>query len=73
MKVLIDTNICLDTALQREPFAINAGKILSLSETNVIEGFVASHSFDTIFYLLKKTITRPNPMMLLKLFVQLCR
>jgi predicted nucleic acid-binding protein len=55
INVLIDTNICLDSALQRKPFALAAGKILSLSEMNAISGFVASHSFDTIFYLLKKT------------------
>jgi predicted nucleic acid-binding protein len=52
-KVLIDTNICLDSALQRTPFDIPAAKILSLSEQKNIIGFVAAHTFDTIFYLLK--------------------
>jgi predicted nucleic acid-binding protein len=53
-KPLIDINICLDSALQRKPFAIQAGKILSYSEKKTINGFVAAHGFDTIFYLLRK-------------------
>lgn len=57
-KVLIDTNVCLDVALKRKPFVTTAAKIFERSERKEIAGFVAAHSFDTIFYFLRKTYTK---------------
>lgn len=53
-RVLIDTNVCLDAALHRRPFADTAAKILLLSEKGIYTGLLASHSLDTIFYFLNK-------------------
>ncbi|MEX0646351.1 MAG: PIN domain-containing protein [Balneolaceae bacterium] len=57
-KVLIDTNVCLDAAKRRQPFAESAIKILAYSESQEIEGYVAAHSFDTIFYFLEENYGR---------------
>lgn len=59
-KVLIDTNICLDAANRRKPFAANAIEILSRSENGEYTGLVAAHSFDTIFYFLSKKYSRAS-------------
>jgi|AntRauTorckE6833_2_1112554.scaffolds.fasta_scaffold04710_2 predicted nucleic acid-binding protein len=52
--VLIDTNICLDAVLNRKPFAANALEITERAQMGDFVGAVASHSFDTIFYFLRK-------------------
>jgi predicted nucleic acid-binding protein len=59
-RVLIDTNVCLDAALRRGPFAAAATEILSRSESGEFTGFIAAQSFDTIFYLLAKRYNRAN-------------
>jgi len=56
-KVLIDTNICIDAALFRKPFVSNALQIIELSESGAFNGNIAAHSFDTIFYILRKEFT----------------
>ncbi len=59
-KVLIDTNVCLDAAKRRKPFAKHATEILSRSEGREYNGFIAAHSFDTIFYFLLKKYSKSN-------------
>src|SRR5690625_7272972 len=53
-KVLIDTNICLDAILYRKPFANHALQMIEAAESGLYEGVIAAHSFDTIFYLLRR-------------------
>ena len=55
-KVLIDTNICIDAVIARKPFAANALHIINLSESGKVEAYVSAHTFDTIFYVLRKKI-----------------
>ncbi len=57
-KILIDTNICIDAALYRRPYAESALKIIEGSEKGVFTGYVAAHSFDTIFYLLRSDFSK---------------
>lgn len=53
-KVLIDTNICLDAILYRKPFANHALQMIEAAESGLYEGVIDAHSFDTIFYLLRR-------------------
>ena len=53
-KVLIDTNVCLDAALFRNPFASTALKIFEVAELRSVELIISAHTFDTIFYILRK-------------------
>jgi len=55
-RILIDTNICIDAALIRKPFATNALQIINLSQSGYVNAFIAAHTLDTIFYLLRKKI-----------------
>lgn len=59
-KVLIDTNICLDAILKRQPFVWDAAKILDLSEKKEFQGLVSAQCFDTLFYILSKKSSKKD-------------
>ena len=54
-KVLIDTDVILDFFFEREPFAEDASKILSLCEKGILKGFVTPVMISNVYYLLRKT------------------
>lgn len=56
--VLIDTNVCLDAAKKRKPYAKAATEIIFRSEQKEYKGLIAAHSLDTIFYFLQKEHNR---------------
>lgn len=53
-EILIDTNICIDAALFRKPYVSDALQIIELSESGILNENIAAHSFDSIFYILRK-------------------
>ncbi len=55
-KILVDTNICLDAILGRKPFATSALKLMEHAENDKFTGFIAAHTFDTLFFILNKKI-----------------
>ena len=54
MKIMCDTNVIMDMLLEREPFADNSCKVLSLCEEHRIDGFVSASSITDIYYLVRK-------------------
>lgn len=56
MKILVDTNLLLDVALQREPFLADSDRVLKWCETHPGHGFVAWHSISNSYYLLRKAL-----------------
>ena len=52
--ILIDLNIILDVYQKRDPFYEASAGILALVETGQINGYIAAHSFPTLFYLIQK-------------------
>lgn len=52
--ILIDTDVILDFFFDRKPFADYAAIILSLCETNKINGFVTPVICSNVYYLLRK-------------------
>jgi len=54
VKVLIDTNIVLDIALNRKPFVEHASLLWRLAETGVITACVSNTSITDIFYICRK-------------------
>lgn len=56
MKVLFDTNVILDLLANRQPFAADSARVLSLAESRAVEGCVAAHTITTLFYLLQRDI-----------------
>lgn len=58
--VLLDTSICLDVILDRQPFAVKSGEIINKAEMGLFSAYIAAHSFDTLFYILKSRIGKPR-------------
>ena len=56
-QVLIDTDVILDFFFDRQPFAENASKIFSLSESKKIISFVTPVIISNVYYLLRQTAT----------------
>lgn len=53
MKILIDTDILLDVALDRTPYAENSGHILDWAENHPGSAGVAWHALANVAYLVK--------------------
>lgn len=54
MKVLLDTNVILDYALERQPFFGNAEEVISLIVTKQVEGYISASAISDIYYILRK-------------------
>lgn len=60
MKVMFDTNIILYLLLNRQPFCEMSARVIDLSATKVIEGYVSASAITDIYYLAYKTIRDKN-------------
>ena len=54
MRVFLDTNVLLDVLTVRAPFYQDAARVWTLAETGRIEAFVATISFSTCYYIVRK-------------------
>lgn len=53
MKVLVDINVILDVILRREPYFSDSKRIVDCC-ISFVDGYIALHSFATIFYVLNE-------------------
>lgn len=54
-KILIDTDVILDFFFDRKPFSEEAGQILSLCESQQIQGYITPVIISNVYYLLRRT------------------
>ena len=54
MKVLIDTNIIVDVALDRDPFFTNSEQVLRFVEQQEIQGYLSASTFSDLYYIIRK-------------------
>lgn len=54
MRLFLDINVILDVLSRREPWFEDSAAILSLLETDELDGVVAAHSVTTLFYVASK-------------------
>lgn len=54
IKALIDTNVILDIALNREPFFEYSSKIFDRIDDQILEGFITASSITDIYYIASK-------------------
>jgi predicted nucleic acid-binding protein len=54
VKILIDTNIIIDNALEREPFWNASEQVLSLIEKGTIAGYISASTFSDLYYIIRK-------------------
>jgi len=50
----VDINVVLDVALNRQPWAVDAAKVLNAADTGRVVGHVAGHTITTAFYVIAK-------------------
>lgn len=55
MKVLIDTNIIVDVALDRDPFFTDSEQVVRFVEQQRIEGYISASTFSDLYYIIRKT------------------
>lgn len=60
MKVLFDTNVVLDSLLDREPFAQVASTLISKVEQGALAGYLCPTTITTIYYLAAKVRGTPS-------------
>ena len=56
MKILLDTNVILDSLASREPYNKNADDIFDLIAKNRVKGYLNTSSVTDIYYILRKTL-----------------
>ena len=54
MKILIDTNIIVDVALDREPFFAESDRILTVVEQAQIQGYISASTFSDLYYIIRR-------------------
>ena len=57
MVLLIDTNIIIDVAANREPFTEKSLNVIELCANSKVTGYLSSRSFCDIFYILRKDMS----------------
>lgn len=54
MRILLDTNILVDIALERQPFLENSLKVLTLVYQQQLEGYISASTISDIYYIVRK-------------------
>jgi predicted nucleic acid-binding protein len=72
MKILIDTNIIIDVALEREPFFENSDRLLALAEEKAFDGYLSAASISDIFYIVRKDKGKYLTFEFLKYIISFC-
>lgn len=72
-KILIDTNIVLDFALQRHEFGEDAKRLMLFIAKNKLIAFVTASSITDIYYVLRKAKGHKDSIGFLKNFIKLIK
>jgi predicted nucleic acid-binding protein len=56
VKILLDTNIIVDDALEREPFLEVSEQVLVLVEQGQVEGYISASTFSDLYYIIRRAI-----------------
>jgi predicted nucleic acid-binding protein len=73
VKVLIDTNIIVDVALDREPFFTDSEQVVRLVEREQIEGYLSASTFSDLYYIIRKAKGHSWTLQFLQRMVILCQ
>lgn len=73
VKVLLDTNIIIDLALERQPHFEASEQILSLVEQGQIEGYISASTFGDLYYVIRKDKGRESTLYFLRRIATFCQ
>lgn len=54
LRILIDTNVILDVALERQPYLMLSEHILVYVEQGILEGYASASTFTDLYHLIRK-------------------
>lgn len=54
MRILIDTNVVLDVALERQPYLRMSEQVLLFVEQGKLEGYTSASTFTDLYYLIRR-------------------
>ena len=54
VRILVDTNVVLDVALERQPYLSISEQVLLHVEQGTLEGFISASTFTDLYYLIRK-------------------
>nr|WP_199301841.1 PIN domain-containing protein [Sphaerospermopsis sp. FACHB-1194] len=70
---MLDTNIIIDNALEREPFWNVSEQVLSLIEQGKIAGYISASTFSDLYYIIRKARGRDWTLTYLNQLVTFCQ
>ncbi|MGK7902685.1 MAG: type II toxin-antitoxin system VapC family toxin [Hormoscilla sp.] len=73
MKILLDTNIIIDVALERQPYFQDSEVIVSLVEQGTVEGYISASTFGDFYYIIRKDKGRELTRKFLRKIAGLCQ
>jgi predicted nucleic acid-binding protein len=73
VKVLIDTNVIVDVALEREPFYAESDRILTFVEEGEIQGYVSASTFSDLYYIIRRDKGRDWTLEFLRQLATFCQ
>lgn len=73
MKILLDTNIIVDDALECEPFLEASEQVLVLVEQGQVEGYISASTFNDLYYIIRRARGREWTLTYLRQLVNFCR
>lgn len=73
MKVLLDTNVIVDIAFERQPFYDDSDRIFSFIEAGQLEGYVSASTFSDLYYIIRKQRGRDWTLSFLNRLASVCQ
>jgi predicted nucleic acid-binding protein len=73
VKILLDTNIIVDVALDRDPFFIDSEQVLRLIEQQEIQGYISASTFSDLYYIIRKAKGKTWTLQFLQNMAALCQ
>ncbi len=73
VKALIDTNIFLDVALQRQPFLVESDQVLSFVEDERLSGYISASAISDFYYIARRGIGRTESLDFLESLLSFCQ
>ncbi|MUG95097.1 PIN domain-containing protein [Scytonema sp. UIC 10036] len=73
MRVLIDTNIIVDIALDRDPFFTDSEQVLQFVEHQEVEGYLSASTISDLYYIIRKAKGNTWTLRFLQRIATLCQ
>ncbi len=73
MRILLDTNIIVDVALEREPFYTASMRVLTFAYRGEMEAFISASTVSDIYYIVRKAKGHDETLEFLRIIAPFCR